>query len=97
MIVRDVMSTGVVTAKRTDMLRSVVIKMIGRHCGAIPVVNDEGKLEGLVSVRDALIPLYPNMGDYIHDNVGSRDFGAMEEGFSRVLTKTVEEIGRAHV
>lgn len=92
MIVRDVMSTGVVTAKRTDTLRSVVIKMIGRHCGAIPVVNDEGKLEGLVSVRDALIPLYPNMGDYIHDNVGSRDFVAMEEDFRKVLIKTVEEV-----
>ncbi len=92
MIVRDVMSTGVVTARRTDTLRSVLIKMIGRHCGAIPVVNDDGKLEGLVSVRDAMIPLYPNMGDYIHDNVGGRDFVAMEDGFGKVLTKTVEEV-----
>ena len=92
MIVRDVMSTGVVTAKRTDTLRSVVIKMISRHCGAVPVVSDTWTLEGLVSLRDALIPLYPKMGDYIHDNVHSRDFVAMEEAFGKVLNKTAGEV-----
>jgi len=73
MVVGDVMSTGVVTAKVTDTVRSVVGKMLSRHCGAIPVVDDEGKLLGLVAVRDVMIPLYPNYGDYIHDNVHSRD------------------------
>ncbi len=92
MIVRDVMSTGVVTARRTDTLRSVVIKMIGRHCGAIPVVGDDGKLEGMVSVRDVMLPLYPNYGDYIHDAVHARDFVGMEEGYSNVLVKKVEEV-----
>ena len=39
-----------------------------------------------------MIVSYPKMGDYIHDNVGSWDFAAMEEGFGEVLTKTVEEL-----
>ena len=56
------MSTGVVTAKATDTVRSVAGKMLGRHCGAILVVDDEGKLLGLVAVRDVMIPLYPNYG-----------------------------------
>jgi predicted transcriptional regulator len=38
MLVQEVMSTGVVTARRTDSVRSVVTKMLSRHCGAIPVV-----------------------------------------------------------
>ena len=92
MIVRDVMSTGVVTAKATDTVRSVVIKMLGRHCGAIPVVDDEGTLLGLVAVRDVMIPLYPNYGDYIHDNVHSRDFEEMEEGYGDVMKKPVGDI-----
>ena len=92
MVVREVMSTGVMTAKKTDTVRSVIIKMLSRHCGAIPVVEDDGKLIGLVAVRDAMIPLYPNYGDYIHDNVHSRDFEEMEEGYSAVLEKPVEEI-----
>lgn len=92
MTVGDVMSTGVVTAKATDTVRSVVGKMLGRHCGAIPVVDDEGKLLGLVAVRDVIIPLYPNYGDYIHDNVHSRDFEEMEEGYPDVMKKPVGDI-----
>jgi len=92
MIVGDVMSTGVVTAKATDTVRSVVSKMLSRHCGAIPVVDTEGKLLGLVAVRDVMIPLYPNYGDYIHDNVHSRDFQEMEEGYPEVLKKPVGDI-----
>jgi CBS domain-containing protein len=43
-------------------------------------------------LRDVLLPLYPNYGDYIHDNVHSRDFVEMEEGYPEVLGKKVEEI-----
>lgn len=80
MLVQDVMSTGVVTARRNDSVRAVVTKMLSRHCGAIPVVEDGEVLIGMVTLRDVLIPLYPNYGEYIHDNVHSRDFVEMEEG-----------------
>ncbi|MDA2910124.1 CBS domain-containing protein [Nitrospiraceae bacterium AH_259_D15_M11_P09] len=92
MVVRDVMTTGVLTAGKKDSVRSVMAKMISRHCGAIPVVDDDNSLLGMVSVRDVLLPLYPNYGDYIHDGVRSRDFTGMEEGYADVLTKSVEEV-----
>lgn len=92
MVVRDVMTAGVLTAGKKDSVRSVMAKMISRHCGAIPVVDDDNNLLGMVSVRDVLLPLYPNYGDYIHDGVRSRDFIGMEEGYADVLTKSVEEV-----
>ncbi len=92
MVVRDVMTTGVLTAGKKDSVRSVMAKMISRHCGAIPVVDDDNSLLGMVSVRDVLLPLYPNYGDYMHDRVRSRDFTGMEEGYAAVLTKSVEEV-----
>jgi len=92
MFVRDVMSTGVVTAKQTDTVRSVVLKMLGRRCGAIPVVEDDDRLIGIVTLRDVMIPLYSNYGDYIHDNVHSRDFVEMEAGYQEVLAKKVEDV-----
>jgi CBS domain-containing protein len=92
MFVRDVMSTGVLTAKKTDTVRSVVIKMLSRRCGAVPVVEDDNSLVGVVTIRDILLPLYPNYGDYIHDNVRSRDFVEMEAGYSEVLAKKVKEV-----
>ncbi|HSE57662.1 MAG TPA: CBS domain-containing protein [Nitrospiraceae bacterium] len=92
MLVHEVMSTGVVTARKTDTVRSAVIKMLSRHCASVPVVEDDGRLVGIVTLRDVLLPLYPNYGDYIHDNVHSRDFVEMEEGYPEVLTKKVEEV-----
>ena len=96
MLVHDVMSTGVVMAKKTDTVRSVVVKMLSRNCGAIPVVEDDYRLVGMVTVRDVMLPLYPNYGDYIHDNVRSRDFSEMEEGYPDVLAKKVQEIMSAN-
>ena len=92
MLVHEVMSTGLVTAKKTDTVRSAVIKMMNRHCGAIPVVEGDDRLIGMVTLRDVLLPLYPNYGDYIHDNVHSRDFVEMEEGYPEALGGKVEEI-----
>jgi CBS domain-containing protein len=92
MLVHEVMSTGLVTARRTDTVRSAVVKMMNRNCGAIPVIEGEARLVGMVTLRDVLLPLYPNYGDYIHDNVHSRDFVEMEEGYPEVLSRKVEEI-----
>jgi CBS domain-containing protein len=92
MRVHEVMSTGIVTATKTDTVRSVVIKMMNRNCGAIPVVEGDDRLVGMVTLRDVLLPLYPNYGDYIHDSVHSRDFVEMEAGYSEVLARKVEEI-----
>jgi CBS domain-containing protein len=92
MLVHEVMSTGLVTANKTDTVRSAVIKMMNRHCGAIPVVEGDDRLIGMVTLRDVLLPLYPNYGDYIHDNVHSRDFVEMEEGYPEALGGKVEEI-----
>jgi CBS domain-containing protein len=96
MLVREVMSTGVLTARRTESVRSVVTKMLSRHCGAIPVVEDDDRLIGMVTLRDVLIPLYPNYGEYIHDNVHSRDFTEMEEGYADVLNQKVEDVMSLH-
>ena len=92
MRIHDVMSTGVLMPQKTDTVGSVVIKMINRHCGAIPVIEDDGRLVGIVTLRDVMLPLYPNFGDYIHDAVHSRDFVEMEEGYAEILGKKVEEI-----
>jgi CBS domain-containing protein len=92
MLVHEVMSTGLVTAQKTDTVRSVVLKMMNRQCGAIPVVAGDNQLVGMVTLRDVLLPLYPNYGDYVHDNVHSRNFVEMEDGYPAVLGEKVAEI-----
>jgi CBS domain-containing protein len=92
MLVKDVMTSGVLVARPADEVRTVVTKMLSRHCGAVPVVDDEHRLLGIVAVRDVLLPLYPNFGDYVHDSVQSRNFLDMEDGYAQVLGQKVEDI-----
>jgi len=70
--------------------------MISRHCGAVPVVDDDNTLVGVVTLRDVLLPLYPNFGDYVHDNVHSRDFVAMQDDYPKVMEMKVEEVMTAN-
>ncbi len=92
MRVRDIINTGVPLAKRSDTIREVIVNMISRNCSVIPVVEDDGKLVGVISLRDVMLPMYPQYGDYIHDNVHSRDFEKMEDGYSDILKMKAEEI-----
>ena len=56
MRIHDVMSTGVVTGQPMDTVRDVVVKMLSRHCGAIPIVNASRELLGIVTLRDVMLP-----------------------------------------
>ncbi len=47
------MSTDLVTAKKTHTVRSAFVKMMNHHCGAIPVVEGNGRLIGMVTVRQS--------------------------------------------
>ena len=85
MRIHEVMSTGVVTGTPIETVRDVVVKMLSRHCGAVPIVSANQELLGIVTLRDVMLPMYPNYGDYIHDAVHSRDF-------PEVLGKKAEEI-----
>ena len=104
MLVHEVMSTGVVTAQKTETVRSAVMKMINRRCGSIPIVEGDNQLVGIVTMRDILLPLYPYRGDSIipavcvlvnvvaHDDGHSQNFVEMEEGYPEALDGKVEGI-----
>lgn len=96
MRIHEVMSTGVVTGTPTETVREVVVKMLSRHCGAVPMVSANRELLGIVTLRDVMLPMYPNYGDYIHDAVHSRDFLEMEQNYPEVLGKKAEEIMVRH-
>ena len=92
MKVSDVMTTTPLTCDENDTLRIITEKMVMRRCGAIPVVDDNGNLTGIVTIRDTMLPLYPNFGEYVHDAVHGRDFEEMEENYKRVLCMKVKEV-----
>ncbi len=92
MKVSEVMTRGVLTCHPEDTLHSATRKMVMRRCGSLPVVDEEGKLIGIVTIRDTMLPLYPNFGEYIHDAKTSRDFEEMEKNYKRVMCMKVKEV-----
>lgn len=59
MVARDVMKTDLVTAHPGDSVRAAAQVMLDRGYGALPVVDDEGKLVGLISETDVLALCIP--------------------------------------
>lgn len=51
-LVRDVMTSEVVTAKRDMPYGDALQLMVGRHFRHIPVVDDDGNVVGILSARD---------------------------------------------
>ena len=52
--IRDVMSTGLVTAREDEELVDVIGRMRRQGVRRIPVVNEHGGLEGILAVDDVL-------------------------------------------
>jgi len=92
MKVSEVMTTSPLQCNENDTLRSITEKMVMRRCGSIPVVDDAGTITGIVTIRDTMLPLYPNFGEYVHDAVHGRDFEEMEDNYKRVLCMKVKEV-----
>lgn len=108
MLVHEIMSTDLVKTKKTETVLSAVVKMIDRDCGAIPVVEGNNQLIGMVTVRDVLVPLYPKHGGSIIPDVTivfnisprgdaeSQNFVEMEAQYPEALGKKVEGIMSSH-
>jgi len=94
MKVSDIMSRGCLTCTSGDTLHDATQKMVMRRCGSLPVIDDEDdtKLIGIITIRDTMLPLYPNFGEYIHDAKSARDFEEMEDNYKRVMCMKVKEV-----
>ena len=60
--------------------------------GCLLAFGGDGRLIGMVTIRDVLPPLYPNEEDDVHDYVQSRDVVGLKQGYAEVLAKKAEEV-----
>lgn len=58
MLVQDLMSKPAITCHVNDVMNLVAHQMWNHDCGAIPVVNDDGKLVGMITDRDICMAAY---------------------------------------
>jgi CBS domain-containing protein len=55
---QQIMSQSAITCKQNDSLHTAAGLMWKHDCGAIPVVNDEGQLVGMITDRDICMATY---------------------------------------
>ncbi|MDR2194644.1 MAG: CBS domain-containing protein [Treponema sp.] len=55
--IKDVMKTAVITARKTDTMRYIQALMKENYITGVPIVDDNHKLQGLVSIDDIVIAL----------------------------------------
>jgi CBS domain-containing protein/GNAT superfamily N-acetyltransferase len=54
--VSEIMNTGVITIGPDQSCREALETFLGRHVGTLPVVDKDGKLVGIISKTDLLLP-----------------------------------------
>ena len=82
MIVKDIMSSYVITASPEDTFEQIVFIMKSEDVWAVPICDKQNKLLGIITDRDLILrinsgntandlmtksPIYVNSGDDIHD------------------------------
>ncbi len=90
MLVKDIMNTHVKTATLTTPIREIAVTMCFNKISGVPVVNDQNEIIGLISEKDILNSMYPNVDEYMQ--IGSYDFEQLEDEYTDVLNLQVKDI-----
>lgn len=78
MQIRDCMKHNVVSVSETTTLGEAARLLVHKHIGMLPVIDENSRLVGILSLADVLTLFLP---DFVHllDNIDFvRDFGALE-------------------
>lgn len=91
MKVKDIMTTNVKTANPGTPVRDIVEVMCFNKISGLPVVNDNGDVVGVVSEKDVLRKMFPDIADIAREE-GAPDFEKMEKDYGDALTLKTSDI-----
>ncbi len=90
MQVKDIMSRSIKTVSSSTQLSEVVSLMCLYRYSGLPVVDD-GKLVGIISEKDVLHRLLPNV-DELMSNMSTIDFDSKIKDYSNVINLKVADL-----
>ena len=91
MLVKDVMTTNVRTARRDTRVRDVAILMCFHRISGLPVVDDDGAIVGVISEKDVLRAMYPKVDEALR-RAQTPHFEELEAEYRDVLNLHVESL-----
>ncbi len=90
MRVEDIMSTTVKTVGPNDLVKDVAILMVMDHISGAPVVDDDNNLVGIISEKDILQHMFPELDEIMSDT--HFDFENMEHNYKTTMEVKIGDI-----
>lgn len=91
MQVKDTMCTDVKTCKADTPIKDIATIMCFNKISGMPVVDDDDNVVGIISEKDILCSMFPDMKDLVESGAKA-DFEEMEKDYGSVLGKTVDDL-----
>ena len=89
---KDIMYTPVITVKQTATLRELNEILQKRGVSSLPVVDEEGRVVGMVTEGDLIKALLPSYMELHENSLYLHDFEYLEERVHHVEEMPVKEI-----
>lgn len=90
MLVKEIMNTNVRTTRTDSSINDVAIVMCFNKISGLPVVDDDNRIVGIISEKDILNGIYPNVSEYME--TGRIDFESLEQEYSDLINLKVEDL-----
>lgn len=91
MIVKDIMNTAIKTANSDTSIKDIASVMCLNKISGVPVVDDDNALIGVLSEKDILKFMFPDVTQVMEDGV-SPNFEDIEADYSNVLDKKAGDL-----
>jgi len=94
MLVEEIMNTGVRTASPDSSISEVAMTMCFNKISGMPVVNEDNDIVGIISEKDILRAMYPDVEEYMGKgmNMGRVDFEALEAEYRDLISLSVKDL-----
>ncbi|MCK4865654.1 MAG: CBS domain-containing protein [Gammaproteobacteria bacterium] len=86
MIVKDIMTQSVKTANSDTLIKDIASVMCLNKISGVPVVDENNALVGILSEKDILKVMFPDVARVMEDGV-KPDFESMEADYKNILGK----------
>ena len=96
MKVSETMTTGVKTASADTPVKELANIMCLNNISGLPVVDSNNTIVGIVSEKDLLRRMFPDMSDLVTEG-GMPDFEEMEKSYSDTLRLVASDIMTTNV
>ncbi len=92
MIVQDIMTTSVKVTTPDTSIKEIASIMCFNKISGVPVVDENKQMVGVLSEKDILHYMFPDVGEIMGDSGNTLDYEELEGNYHDVMNKKVGDL-----